>query len=101
TYPKNTIIVTAAPDSGPWNFEHEQAYEDRNLIYDFHFYLPMFFTHHGANWFPSDSPEYKTMPIDYPAGDSDATDPDLKQYLSEGWNREKLAGFINKIARWG
>jgi len=103
-YPNNTLIVTAGPDGGLWDLDRMQPYDDKKLIYDFHFYLPMFFTHHGANWFPPDSPEYKTMPIDYPAGQytlAEDTDPDLKQYLSEDWNRAKLAGFINKIARWG
>jgi hypothetical protein len=103
-FPLHTFVATAGPDGGPWNLERMTPYDDKNILYDFHFYQPMIFTHHGADWLPSYKPEDKTTPIFYPANSdvlSGTTDPEMINYIKYGWNRERLSAFINKIARWG
>jgi len=43
----HSIIVTANPGR---SMSELPEYEDDNLIYTFHFYSPMVFTHQGASW---------------------------------------------------
>jgi aryl-phospho-beta-D-glucosidase BglC (GH1 family) len=50
--PKSTLLV----GSNKWNhvneFEHLTPIEDDNVIYSFHYYLPIVFTHQWAPWAP-------------------------------------------------
>jgi hypothetical protein len=103
-YPDNPFVVTAGPDGGPWDLERMQPYGDANVIYDFHFYQPMQFTHHGADWLQSYQPGDKNTPIAYPADIGDRSknedNPNMRDYRAAGWNRERLESYIDKIAGW-
>jgi len=102
-FPQNTFVVSAGPHGEPWNLAQMKPYDDKNVIYEFHYYEPVFFTHHGANWFPADDPIRKTAPVAYPvdAGSStEEVDPDVKNYIAAGWNRARLAVDIGQIADW-
>ncbi|ULQ58801.1 glycoside hydrolase family 5 protein [Brucepastera parasyntrophica] len=48
--PVHTIIVGAADFNSLKKIFTIPRYDDQNLIYTFHFYEPMVFTHQGANW---------------------------------------------------
>jgi endoglucanase len=102
-FPENTFVVTAGAKGEPWNLANSKAYADKNVIYDFHFYQPMYLTHHGANWFPHDDPIRDVTPITYPVDPSKAdqeSNPNVKEYIEGGWNRAALAKFIDGIAIW-
>ncbi len=48
--PNHTLIVTGSNWGGLTSLEQFEPYEDRNLVYSFHFYDPMEFTHQSATW---------------------------------------------------
>ena len=101
-FSRNTFVATAYKGE-PWELIRQKPYADKNIIYDFHFYEPMILTHHGASWLPAGSPFRKTDRITYPPKASDAAktdDPDVRAYIAEGWDREKLAPDIDRVAVW-
>jgi len=102
-FPDNPMVVTAGPDGGPWNLERMQAYDDKNIIYDFHFYQPMQFTHHGADWLSSYKPGDKSVRITYPVtlkSQMDESNPRVKDYMATNWNRLRLSAYIDKATAW-
>jgi len=48
--PDNTVIATASPWSTAAALTAMTPLSDRNVVYTFHFYTPMIFTHQGATW---------------------------------------------------
>lgn len=46
----HTIIVSPAAMGSYYHLDDMPLYDDDNLIYTFHFYDPMLFTHQGADW---------------------------------------------------
>ncbi len=63
--PRNTVILTASPWSTPEVLAALTPSPDRNVVYTFHLYTPMIFTHQTAEWGP---PHYDTIHgLDYPA----------------------------------
>jgi endoglucanase len=48
--PANTLIATASPWSTAAALAAMVPLGDRNVVYAFHFYTPMIFTHQGAAW---------------------------------------------------
>ena len=104
-YPKNTFIASAYYSS--WKrLDKECPYDDKNIIYDFHFYRPHFFTHHGIDWgeFPSD-PREKLDNIQYPVSYSMLLNVDknyekMHKYISEGWNKKKIKDDIQPNVDW-
>jgi endoglucanase len=48
--PANTVIATASPWSTAAALAAMVPLGDRNVVYAFHFYTPMIFTHQGAAW---------------------------------------------------
>jgi endoglucanase len=98
SFPHHRFIVSGSPEDG---FADMKPYSDPNVLYDFHFYAPMFFTHHGADWID----EYRSRrgPISYPAHPSKAAedmDDETKDYYREGWNKKKLSGMIQHYREW-
>jgi endoglucanase len=96
SFPHHTFVASENPgDSG---FRPLQAYSDKNLIYDFHFYAPMFFTHHGAEW--SEDFRHQKGIAFYPAWPGKEMDEDTRAYIREGWNQEKMAEIFADINAW-
>jgi len=56
---EHTIIVSCPFGGSPIGFNFFEPLIDTNLIYTFHFYSPLYFTHQGASW----------TPIAYPIGE--------------------------------
>ncbi len=83
--------------------------EDRNVVYDFHFYEPLTFTHQGATWGWKPWQFMKNIP--YPSTPEAVapllngiqyTDARLavENYGKENWNRTKLTLKLATIVDW-
>lgn len=83
--------------------------EDKNVVYDFHFYEPFVFTHQGATWgwkpwqFMKDIPYPSTpeavAPLLNGIQDTEARLA-VENYGKENWNRTKFTLTLAKIADW-
>lgn len=107
--PHHTLITTAAIQchhhQSDWGiheaFEEMPPYEDKNVVYAFHFYEPYAFTHQGAEW---DMRVQKFKNLSYPK--SEETNPPetpvefLSQELKSAWNKAYLEQCLKPILRW-
>lgn len=83
-------------------------FQDKNLVYTFHFYEPFNFTHQGASWgwpmwakfhgFPYPSSVEALAPV-LPTLDADAR-PHAAFYGQQNWDRAKLAAMLDRVAEW-
>jgi endoglucanase len=48
--PRHTLLLTSTPDSTALALTQLPVSRDNNVIYTFHIYQPMVFTHQGADW---------------------------------------------------
>lgn len=83
---------------------------DSNVVYNFHFYTPMAFTHQGADWgedtwehfhnvpYPSDPAAIASI---LPEIEDETAQNWLRSYGEEQWNLDKLAVPIQQAADWG
>ena len=62
---EHTIIVGPANWNNYKNLKLMPVYEDKNLIYTFHFYEPFLFTHQGASWTTPSMISLKDVPFPY------------------------------------
>ena len=62
---EHTIIVGPANWNNYQNLKSMPVYEDKNLIYTFHFYEPFLFTHQGASWTTPSMSSLKDVPFPY------------------------------------
>ncbi|MBI3420302.1 MAG: cellulase family glycosylhydrolase [Proteobacteria bacterium] len=102
-YPRHTFIASAGPDNGAWALSQMKPYGDKNVIYDIHFYTPMFLTHHGAEWRPDYDRREKFDQIVYPASKKFATPDDsdkMQNYVAGDWNHQRLAASLKKLRAW-
>jgi endoglucanase len=107
--PRHTIIATAAQWGGIQAMLATEPVRDDNVIYTFHDYDPMTFTHQGASWV---SPNYISLHgVPYPSSPEAVAPllgevPDemaqvqLKRYGLERWNGARLAAEIGLAAEW-
>ena len=56
--PRNTVIATASPWGTAVSLSTLTPLADRNVVYTFHLYTPMIFTHQGAAW---SLPDYESV----------------------------------------
>lgn len=89
--PQNTVLLTGTPTSTVWSLSALTPVADENVIYAFHLYQPMAFTHQGADWDDTFRPlhgiVYPPQPgrpsgLDLPA--SSAAAPELARYAQHG-----------------
>ena len=64
---KHTILVTGADWGGIYGMTTLKKLKDTNLIYSFHFYDPMLFTHQGASWTSPSMIDLVGVPFPYDA----------------------------------
>jgi endoglucanase len=48
--PARVIIASSAPFANLYGLTAQAPYNSRDIIYNFHYYSPMIFTHQGASW---------------------------------------------------
>ncbi len=107
--PDNTIIAIGANWGGIEGLENVKPSTDKNIIYSFHFYEPMAFTHQGADWGGDSYPSIANL--EYPENPSnceqvlakvttDNARDEVQGYCDQGWNKETLAKFIQRAVDW-
>jgi aryl-phospho-beta-D-glucosidase BglC (GH1 family) len=108
--PKHTIIATGAKWGGVEGLKLLQPVRDDNVIYSFHNYDPMTFTHQGATWSseylkPLRNVPYPSTPENIaPLLDLESTDQgkkDLAWYGKQQWDAKKVDEEIAAMADWG
>lgn len=108
--PHHTIIATGAQWGGISGLTGLTPLADDNIIYSFHDYDPMWFTHQGASWAGSQFEKVRGVP--YPSSpetvapllgmETDAAGKaGLQHYGEEHWNAERVDAGITKAADWG
>jgi endoglucanase len=107
--PNHTIIATGTQWGSLSGLIELKPLPDANVVYSFHFYEPMTFTHQGATWGSDNWKHLKSVP--YP-GTPEAVsavldgikDPaakgEVKWYGDQGWNTDKIGKRIGKAAAW-
>ncbi|NLE03008.1 MAG: glycoside hydrolase family 5 protein [Fibrobacter sp.] len=97
--PSSTIVVGSNMWNWPSTYKDFTPFESDNVMYCFHFYEPLLFTHQFAPWMKE--PEVRVRrayPGDY--GSGFARKYDLVQ--SDGvWNRERFIKDITPVAEFG
>ena len=107
--PKNTIIASGANWSGISDLLMLHPLPDGNVVYNFHDYEPMQFTHQGAGW--AGTREMQTHDIPYPPSEESlrkslAQVPDLLQryelerYWLDHWDAHRIRMQIDAAAGW-
>lgn len=114
--PKHTLIAAAnLRVKSNWNnisgLTALTPVSDSNVVYNFHYYSPMVFTHQGAEWLNT----FKCMSkVSYPSSPdlvrSASVSPDCKDaataqnwinyYGQEQWNLNKLRSDLKRAADW-
>jgi aryl-phospho-beta-D-glucosidase BglC (GH1 family) len=94
--PASTILV----GSNRWNsaaeFDKLRPIDDDNVVYSFHFYLPMVFTHQKAPWCPGSAfGEQRPYPGTYKIANDGATRHALDEEGS--WNKDRLARCLEPV----
>jgi aryl-phospho-beta-D-glucosidase BglC (GH1 family) len=107
--PRNTIIATGPNYSGIADLLTQHPLIDGNVIYNFHFYDPIEFTHQGAGW--GAAWWSYTHNIPYPADESSMAEalkevPDaanrfaLERYWLDHWDGHRIRLTIDEAAAW-
>lgn len=106
--PNHTIIVKGDEWENIESLTQIEIYEDRNVVYNIHFYEPYIFTHQGADW--SDDYLIGMENVPYPSS-LQAIAPLLDiytgtqreviyQYGAEDWDAVKVSEAIRVAADW-
>jgi endoglucanase len=107
--PRQTIIATGAQWSDDGNLVFLEPLHDANVIYAFHFYEPLIFTHQGADWSTNYLHSLKGVP--YPSSPDNVQKvleqvPDpvhqlaIERYGMDHWNATRIDGEISQVAAW-
>ena len=108
--PENTIIAAGAHYSGIPDLLQLEPLNDPNIIYTFHDYLPMQFTHQGASWagaalLPLRGIPYPSTPENIaPKLSQERTLAGqffLDQYGQDRWDAQRIANYIGFAEKWG
>ena len=106
---KHAIVVSGSDFSSIDTLAKMKPYEDPNLIYTFHFYEPMLFTHQGATWIGEGFSETSGIPFPYDRSKMPKLSSSAKQnpWLVDMYNNYSQLGtekYINsrikKAANW-
>ncbi|MDX2147058.1 MAG: cellulase family glycosylhydrolase [Planctomycetota bacterium] len=107
--PTHTIVATGADWGGIDGLLKLEPLRDRNVVYSFHFYDPMNFTHQGADWGFHAWKDTREVP--YPVGPeeveaishkqgSDAARDSLRWMFRQRWDKARIAERIGQAAAW-
>lgn len=109
TAPRHTIIATAAAWGHQDGLLAMEPVRDDNIIYTFHDYDPMWFTHQGATWSLTSWAFLHGVP--YPSTPENiqpvlAQEPDervrleLERYGEDRWDAARIEAEIDAVAQW-
>jgi len=87
----HAIIVGASGFNSYNNLQYLTPYEDKNLIYTFHFYEPFLFTHQGASWTDPSLVSLSGVPFPYDA----STMPSVPDDLINTWVQWAMQSYFN------
>lgn len=99
----NTLILTGSPNSTPQALAGLPISTDTNVVYSFHLYKPMIFTHQSAEWA---EPRYgKVQGLIYPPSerlDTASDDPLLQLELTgyKLWGSNIVRSEVALVAAW-
>jgi hypothetical protein len=108
--PRHTIIATGANWSSLAGLERLTPLADRNVIYTFHFYVPMVFTHQGSTW--TSAALRSVQNLRWPAGDAAdciaAVPPPseprglqmAQAFCRQGWDFAQLRREVGRAEAW-
>jgi endoglucanase len=108
--PAHTIVLSGKHYSGAGDLAVLEPVADPNVVYNFHCYDPMIFTHQAATWtwwpwkhctdvpYPSD-PE--TVQTAVETAGHDRSKGLLREYGEQRWDRARLAAVVDQAADWG
>jgi len=107
--PDHKIIASGGNWSGVDDLLRVVPVDDPNVIYNFHMYNPILFTHQGATW-GWDMCRYVNQ-VPYPSSPQaiQAILPDIKyqpvhehliRYGQDQWNAQKIAQLVSPVAQW-
>jgi endoglucanase len=88
---RHTIVVGGSGWNSYNELQYLPVYADTNLIYTFHFYDPMVFTHQGATWVTPSLAPLSGVPFPY---DSDSM-PVCPAILKGTWVESNLQNYSN------
>jgi aryl-phospho-beta-D-glucosidase BglC (GH1 family) len=108
--PRHTIIATGAKWGGVEGLKLLEPVRDENVIYSFHDYDPMTFTHQGATWAGESLKPLRKVP--YPSSEENIAPllgletteqgkKDLAWYGKQHWDAKKVDEEIATMAEWG
>jgi endoglucanase len=108
--PRHTIIATGAKWGGIVGLKLLEPVRDENVIYSFHDYDPMTFTHQGANWSGESLKPLRKVP--YPSTEEniaplldlelpEQSKKDLAWYGKQHWDAKRIDEEIATMADWG
>ena len=107
--PSNTIIATGEKWGGIDGLVALKPLADRNVVYSFHYYEPMTFTHQGATWTGPTRAElsripYPSSPAAVAATASELSDPRARaqvlRYGEERWDEARIRSGLERAAAW-
>jgi len=109
TAPRHTIIATAAAWGHQDGLLAMEPVRDENVIYTFHDYDPMWFTHQGATWSTTSWAFLHGVP--YPSTPENiqpvlGQEPDervrleLERYGEDRWGAARVQAEIDAVAKW-
>lgn len=110
--PEHTIVF------GPAFYQRYEALSaltplrESNIVYAFHYYDPMAFTHQGSSW--SEGPLAHVRGVPFPAGLADvgpeltrlareghpSSVQELRKQFAEPWNAARIGRAFEDVARW-
>jgi endoglucanase len=92
----HSIVVTPADYGNYSNLRYLSSYSDDNLIYTFHFYDPIIFTHQGADWTDPSLESLTDVPFPY----LPEVMPELPSELKATWASQEYYAYNGDGTFW-
>ena len=96
--PRSTLVLASNLWNGAAGFEHLAPVRDENVLYTFHCYAPLLFTHQLAPWVDGEAIRVRRR---YPGEYTLPPDAESRQPLDAGrWDRARLAEHLEPVFRF-
>lgn len=99
--PFHTVLLAPVNWSGLDTLLAMKPYQDPNVIYVVHYYLPSLFTHQGATWAGAPASVSGLKGVPWPAFLTEAgDDPLLRRYRDDDWDVSRMEWDMGLLADW-